>query len=64
LAAPAEVADSADVLVLVTDWPEYRDLAWEELVGRMRTRLILDGRHFLDRAGLPAPCAHYAGIMG
>src|ERR1035441_10904764 len=35
----AEVADSADALVLVTEWPEYRDLDWEDLVGGMRTRL-------------------------
>jgi UDPglucose 6-dehydrogenase len=60
----AEVADTADALVLVTEWPEYRDLAWEDLVGGMRTRLILDGRHFLDRSRLTRAGAHYAGIMG
>jgi UDPglucose 6-dehydrogenase len=62
--SPAEVAESADALVLVTEWPEYRDLDWEDLVSGMRTRLILDGRHFLDRARLTRAGAHYIGIMG
>ena len=62
--SPAEVADSADALVLVTEWPEYRDLDWEDLVGGLRTRLILDGRHFLDHSRLTRAGAHYVGIMG
>ena len=43
------IAD-VDALVLVTEWQEYRELNWEALVGRMRTPLVLDGRHALDRA--------------
>ena len=61
--SPAEVAESADALVLVTEWPEYRDLPWEDLVRSMRTRLVLDGRHFLDRSRLARAGAHYVGIM-
>lgn len=43
------LAMEADALVLVTDWPQYRDLPWRELAGIMRTPLVLDGRNFLDR---------------
>lgn len=52
--SPEETADEADALVLVTDWPEYRELDWKVLGGRMRNQLILDGRHFLDAERLRA----------
>jgi UDPglucose 6-dehydrogenase len=47
-----EVARGADALVLVTEWPQYRELAWEALAKVMQTPLMLDGRHVLDRARL------------
>lgn len=52
-----ELADGADALVLLTAWPDYLDLAWTEIRGRMRTPLVLDARNVLDpgrveRAGL------------
>lgn len=47
-----QVADEADALVLVTEWPEYRELDWAALRGRMRGNVIVDGRHFLDRKKL------------
>jgi UDPglucose 6-dehydrogenase len=54
---PGEVADSADALVLVTEWNEYRDLDWDCMARRMRHPFLLDGRHALDgekliRAGM------------
>lgn len=47
-----EVADDADALVLVTEWPQYRDLEWEKIAQTMRSPVILDGRHLLDRQRL------------
>ncbi len=46
------VADDVDALVLVTEWQDYRELNWNDLAGRMRTPLVLDGRNALDRAAL------------
>lgn len=43
------VAEGCDALVLVTEWPEYRDLEWEAVAKRMRNPFVLDGRHALDR---------------
>ena len=57
-----ETANEADALVLVTDWPEYRELDWKELAGRMRQPLILDGRHFLDREKLTAIGFQYLAV--
>ena len=57
-----ETANEADALVLVTDWPEYRELDWKELVGRMRQPLILDGRHFLDAERLRAIGFQYLAV--
>ncbi len=52
-----EVADGCDALVLITEWSEYRELDWERIAKKMRSPIVLDGRHSLeaeklDRAGL------------
>jgi len=47
-----ETARDSDALVLVTEWPQYRDLDWEPLAASMRTPILLDGRYVLDRARL------------
>jgi len=47
-----EVARDADALVLVTEWPQYRELDWEPLAKSMRSAVMLDARFALDRARL------------
>jgi UDPglucose 6-dehydrogenase len=42
------VLDQADAAVLVTEWPEYRDLKWPALAASMRCAVMVDGRYFLD----------------
>jgi UDPglucose 6-dehydrogenase len=61
---PEQVAGGADALVLVTEWPQYRDLPWETLAAEMRTPLLLDGRQFLDRSQLTRAGFCYIGIVG
>src|SRR5579863_708859 len=63
-ATAAEVADGADALVLVTEWPEYRELDWEGLAKSMRGAFLLDGRHALDRARLMRAGFRYAALSG
>lgn len=53
------LATDADALVLVTEWPQYRALPWAEVLSRMASRIVLDGRHTLDRAALEALGARY-----
>ena len=40
----AEAAAGADVLVVLTEWPEFAELDWPELAKRVRTPLIFDTR--------------------
>ena len=43
-----EVADEADAVVLVTEWPEFGEMDLGEMAGRMRGSLLVDGRNYLD----------------
>jgi UDPglucose 6-dehydrogenase len=63
-ATPAEVARDSDALVLVTEWPQYLDLDWEALAASMRTPILLDGRHVLDRARVTRAGFRYLGLAG
>lgn len=59
-----QVATDSDALVLVTEWPQYRELEWDDLAGRMRSAILLDGRNVLDRARLGRSGFRYVGIAG
>jgi len=56
------LALDADALVLVTEWPVYRDLPWESIAKLMRGNLVLDGRNVLDRVRLQGAGFQYVGI--
>ena len=43
-----EVAEGADVLIVATEWPEYRNLDWNRIKKSMRTPRIFDGRNLLN----------------
>jgi UDPglucose 6-dehydrogenase len=50
-----EFADSAldavagaDAIVLVTEWPEFRELDWNEVAAATAGRIVIDGRNFLN----------------
>ncbi|MGQ9736040.1 MAG: UDP-glucose dehydrogenase family protein [Thermaceae bacterium] len=59
---PEEVFRGADAVVLVTEWPEYRELEFALLKDQMRNPLILDGRNFLDKEALLALGYRYLGV--
>ena len=60
--SPMEALEDADGMVLVTEWPEFREIDWEEAARRMRVPLVIDGRNFLDRDALVAAGFTYEGI--
>ncbi len=59
-----EVAADSDALVLVTEWPEYRELDWPALKTKMRSPVVLDGRQFLDRAGMTRAGFRFVTMAG
>jgi UDPglucose 6-dehydrogenase len=59
-----EVAREADALVLITEWPQYLELNWESLASVMRTPILLDARHVLDRARVTRAGFRYITLAG
>ncbi len=47
---PYEAVNDADALAVVTEWTEFRVLNYSELAGRMKQRVIFDGRNIYDPA--------------
>lgn len=47
-ATPHEAVVGADAVIIVTDWPELRDVAWDEVAATMARPLIFDGRNLLE----------------
>jgi UDPglucose 6-dehydrogenase len=59
-----EVARDTDAVVLVTEWPQYLDLDWESLASVMRTPILLDTRHALDRGRITRAGFRYITLAG
>jgi len=59
-----EAARDADAVVLVTEWPLYLDLDWEALAAVMRTPILLDTRHALDRGRITRAGLRYITLAG
>jgi len=57
-----DALDGADAAVLVTEWPEFRELDWSDAAARMSGRLIIDGRNYLDPSAVVADGFSYEGI--
>ena len=57
-----EVVAQADAVVLVTEWPEFLSLDWDEVAGRMAGKLVIDGRNALDPVAIAAAGLVYEGI--
>ena len=60
--SPRDAAAEADALILVTEWPDYRNLDWADLAGVMQGRLVVDGRNLLDKGLMERHGFRYRGI--
>ena len=58
------VFEDADAVVLVTEWAQYLELDWSKFVGLMRTPILLDGRHVLDRDRMTRLGYRYLAMAG
>jgi UDPglucose 6-dehydrogenase len=59
-----EAARDADALILITEWPQYLELNWEALASVMRTPILMDARHALDRARVGRAGFRYLSLAG
>jgi UDPglucose 6-dehydrogenase len=58
-----DALDGADAAVLVTEWPEFRELDWGgEVKSRMAQPVVIDGRNFLDAELLRGAGFTFEGI--
>ena len=48
--------------MLVTEWPEFIELDWNEVAQAMRGTLVIDGRNALDAEAMQAAGLTYEGI--
>jgi UDPglucose 6-dehydrogenase len=55
------VAD-ADAIVLVTEWPEFKELDWQQVAESTPARVVIDGRNYLDAELLRSAGFVYEGI--
>jgi UDPglucose 6-dehydrogenase len=58
----ADGLSGADAAVIVTEWPELRDLPWAELKITMHSPVVIDGRNHLDAAAMRAAGYVYEGM--
>ena len=61
-ADPYSVCDGADVLVVLTEWDEFRWLDFDKVAGLMRQPRVVDARNLLDKPALERRGFSYAGI--
>jgi UDPglucose 6-dehydrogenase len=59
---PYAAVRGADVVALVTEWPEYQTLDWSRVAALVRQRVIVDGRNCLDPEALNARGFNYHGM--
>jgi len=61
-ASALDAVKDADGAVIVTEWPELREMPWAKARTLMRTPLLVDGRNLLDPAELRRLGFAYEGI--
>jgi UDPglucose 6-dehydrogenase len=62
LSDPYSVCDGADVLVVLTEWDEFRWLDFDKVAGLMAASRVVDARNLLDKPALERRGFTYVGI--
>jgi len=57
-----EAVKNADLLILVTEWPEFSDIDFNKVKSEMKRPNIIDGRNMLDKKQLTEIGFNYRGI--
>jgi UDPglucose 6-dehydrogenase len=59
---PLAAASGADVLVVLTEWPEFASVDLVEIAAAMRGDALVDTRNLLDRDAVRAAGLRYDGV--
>jgi len=59
---PYEAAHGSDAVVLVTEWPEYREPEWDRLHATMRHPIVFDGRNLYEPDAMTAAGFEHYGV--
>jgi UDPglucose 6-dehydrogenase len=59
---PYEAAQSADAILIITEWDEFRTIDWERLASVVERRLIIDGRNVFNTSDVTAHGFQYVSI--
>ena len=54
--------ENADALILVTEWPEFRLPDWNDIIKKMKGKVIFDGRNIYNRKEMQKFGFTYYGI--
>ncbi|HEY7856019.1 MAG TPA: UDP-glucose/GDP-mannose dehydrogenase family protein [Terriglobales bacterium] len=57
-----DVAEGADAILILTEWPQFRDADWPAMANRMARALVLDGRNLFEPGELSRHGFHYRGL--
>ncbi|ORB98630.1 UDP-glucose 6-dehydrogenase [Mycobacterium persicum] len=58
---PYRAAKAADGILVLTEWPQFRDLDWYSIAREAPAAVVLDTRNLLDPAGIRAAGLRYLG---
>lgn len=58
---PYRAAKAADAIVVLTEWPQFRELDWQAIAHDAPTTVVLDARNVLDAAAVRATGLNYLG---
>lgn len=62
VSSPIDAADGADVLVVATEWPEFKEVDLEEVRRVMKGHRVVDARNLLDPTAVRAAGLDYWGL--
>ena len=61
-ASAEEAARGAHAILVLTDWPEFREVDWNRLRETMDVPVVIDGRNCLEPASLNGAGFEYYGM--
>ena len=57
-----DAAEHADAIIILTEWPEYNELNWQEIATKMKNPIVIDARNQLSPDMAIEAGINYSGI--